>query len=97
MVRGAKRHDMVRDAMEAYGIPSTSFRYKIWWMWTHVTQQICTNLGVHFVAGPAETRDASGFLDRRYYADGVHGTDEYGMLMAHEVGRAMAALGVVEP
>jgi hypothetical protein len=87
MLRGV--YGPTKEHMEKYGLPSVSFRYKIWWIWNHVTKCICEELGIHFVEGPPETRDPNGFLDKRYYLDGVHGTDEYGLLMACQVMKAM--------
>jgi hypothetical protein len=59
-----------------------------------VTRRICADLGIRFVEGPPETRDAGGFLDQRFYLDGIHGNDEYGKLMAQEVARAMRDMGL---
>ncbi len=81
-----------KERMERLGCPSVSFRYKIWWIWTHVTKSICAELGLHFIQGPPKTRDAEGFLDIHYHLDGVHGTDEYGALIAHEVAEAMTSV-----
>jgi hypothetical protein len=92
MLRGIYGDTQVR--MEQFGCPSIAFRYKIWWIWTQVTKSICADLGVHFVEGPPETRDANGFLDERYHLDGVHGTDEYGALMVREVTRVKRHLGL---
>jgi hypothetical protein len=85
----------LRDGIKQFGCPSVSFRYKIWWIWTYVTKVFCNELGLHFIQGPTETRDSNGFLDVRYYLDGVHGNDEYGELIAQELAKAMRTLGSV--
>jgi hypothetical protein len=83
-----------RQRMEQFGCPTTAFRYKIWWIWTHVAKCYCAELGVHFIEGPPETRDANGFLNEQYYLDGVHGTNEYGAVMAGEVAKAKRRMGL---
>jgi len=83
-----------RQRMEQFGCPTTAFRYKIWWIWTHVAKCYCAELGVHFIEGPPETRDANGFLNDQYYLDGVHGTNEYGAVMAGEVAKAKRRMGL---
>jgi hypothetical protein len=85
-----------KERMEQFGCPSTSFRYKIWWIWTHVAKSYCAELGINFVEGPPETRDANGFLNERYYLDGVHGTVEYGAVMVGEVAKAKRRMGLAE-
>ncbi len=92
MLRAVNGH--FRERMEQFGCPSKSFRYKIWWIWTYVARCFCAELGVHFIEGPAETRDANGFLNERYFLDGVHGTDEYGAVMAAEVAKAKRRMGL---
>ena len=94
MIEGVDQHAGVKASLEEHGLPSVSFRYKFWWGWTDMTRCIGTDLGIHFVAGPPETRDADGFLNARFYLDGLHGTDEYGKLMAQAVERAMRDAGV---
>ena len=89
MLRGIAQHEPTRAAMEKHGVPDVSFRYKIWWLNDRVARHICTGLGLHYVSGPPVTRDAGGFLDPRFYLDGVHGTDGYGELLALEVARMM--------
>jgi hypothetical protein len=84
-----------KESMEQLGCPAVSFRYKIWWIWTDVARKLCAELGLPFVEGPPDTRDAKGFLDARYCGDGLHGTDEYGAVMACEVVRVMRSLGIV--
>jgi hypothetical protein len=83
-----------RERMEQYGFPSPSFRFKMWWLWVHVAKRFCRELGDHFVEGPPETRDADGFLDVRFYLDGIHGNDSYGALMVREVAAARRRLGL---
>jgi hypothetical protein len=83
-----------RDRMTQFGFPSASFRYKMWWLWVQVAKQLCAELGDHFIEGPPETRDANGFLDERYYLDGIHGNDEYGALMVREVAVARRRVGM---
>jgi hypothetical protein len=95
MIEGIGHHPAMIASLEQHGLPSVSFRYKFWWGWNDVTRCICTDLGMHFVAGPPDTRDADGYLDARFYLDGLHGTDDYGKLMAQAVERAMSDIGVV--
>jgi hypothetical protein len=92
MLRPVSGH--FKERMEKFGYPSTSFRYKIWWIFTHATKSICADLGISFIEAPPETRDLNGFLNERYYLDGVHGTDEYGALMAGEVAKAKRSMGL---
>jgi hypothetical protein len=92
MLRGI--YGRFKRRMEQFGFPTTSFRYKMWWIWTHVARCFCAELGLHFIEGPPETRDADGFLDEQYYLDGVHGTDEYGVLIVREVARAKRRIGL---
>jgi hypothetical protein len=80
--------------MQDFGLPSVSFRYKIWWLWTHMTKLWCAELGLHFLEGPPSTRDANGFLRECYHSDGVHGNDDYGERMVQEVAKAKQRLGV---
>jgi hypothetical protein len=87
-------HGHFKERMEKFGCPSTSFRYKIWWIFTYATKCICADLGISFIEAPPETRDSNGFLNERYYLDGVHGTDEYGALMAGEVAKAKRRMGL---
>lgn len=84
----------VRERMEQYGFPSSSFRFKMWWLWVHVAKRYCQELGDHFIEGPPETRDSDGFLDVRYYLDGIHGNDDYGAVMVAEVAAARRHLGL---
>jgi hypothetical protein len=93
MLRGV--YGQTKRLMEQFGCPSISFRYKIWWIWTHVTRSICADLGIHYIAGPPETKDPNGFLDEQYHLDSVHGTDEYGALLVREVAQAKRHLGLV--
>jgi hypothetical protein len=92
MLRGVYGH--FKEKMEQFGFPSTSFRYKMWWIWTHLAKCFCAELGIHFIEGPAETRDANGFLAEQYHLDGVHGSDEYGALMVGEVAKAKHRMGL---
>jgi hypothetical protein len=85
-----------RARMEQFGCPTTSFRYKTWWIWTHIAKCFCAELGAHFIEGPPETRDAYGFLDERYYLDGVHGTAEYGAVIVGEVAKAKRRMGLAD-
>jgi hypothetical protein len=94
MVRNVAQHGPTKASREKYGLPSVTFRHKVWWIWNDVTRRICADLGIRFVEGPPETRDAGGFLDQRFYLDGIHGNDEYGKLMAQEVARAMRDMGL---
>jgi hypothetical protein len=82
-----------KERFEQFGCPSTSFRYKMWWLWTHLAKCFSVELGIHYIEGPAETRDANGFLKEQYFMDGVHGTDEYGMVMVDEVAKARRRMG----
>ena len=83
-----------RESMEKLGCPAVSFRYKMWWIWTDEGKKLCTSLGLCYIEGPPDTRDANGFLDPRYFSDGLHGSDEYGALIAGEAVKAMRTLGV---
>jgi hypothetical protein len=94
MVRHVRQFAPAAERLRKNGLPPVSLRFKIWWLWTHLTKQWCDHLGLHFIAGPPETRDANGFLDERYFADGVHGSIEYGELMVKEVAKAKRRLGV---
>lgn len=92
MLRGV--YGPFKEKMEQFGVPSKSFRYKIWWLWVHVAKQLCAELGDHFVEGPPATRDGDGFLQERYYFDGVHGNQEYGAVMVQAVAVARRHLGL---
>lgn len=83
-------------AMEEFGCPSVSFRYKVWWLISDVAKQLCAERGFRFIEGPRETRDQQGFLKECYYLDGVHGNDAYGELMAREVARVMQTTALAE-
>ncbi|MBS0641713.1 MAG: hypothetical protein JSS43_17765, partial [Proteobacteria bacterium] len=94
MVQGAASHPMTREGLEKTGAASPSFRLKVWWAWTVATREACASLGIHFVEAPPETRDAQGFLDERYFLDGVHGNEAYGALLVQEVATAKRRLGL---
>lgn len=94
MMRHMQQFQPAVEAMRAHGMPSAGFRFKVWWVWTWLARQICAELGVRFVAGPAGTRDAAGFLSERYFGDGVHGSVAYGELMVREVVLSKQRLGV---
>lgn len=94
MLKGIAQHGPTMASLEEHGLPSVSFRYKLWWGWTEVTRRISADLGLHYVTGPPNTRDAAGFLDKKFYSDGLHASDEYGRLMALEVERVMRDTGI---
>ncbi|MDE2516384.1 MAG: hypothetical protein KGL12_10190 [Rhodospirillales bacterium] len=71
-----------------HGMAPAGFRFKIWWVCHRITATLAAELGAHFVEAPAETRDADGFLDPRFFLDGVHGNDAYGALMVRQVAAA---------
>ena len=78
-------------AMEEFGCPTVSHRFKQWWIWTHTAKEICDTLGVRFITAPPETRDEEGFLAEAYHLDGVHGNDAYGALVARDICKMIAA------
>jgi hypothetical protein len=90
----AKVYGHFKERMTEFGCPSVSFRYKVWWLFLQMAKDICAELGVISIDGPPESRDVSGFLAETYFLDGVHGTDEYGALIAQEVARAMQSPGL---
>jgi hypothetical protein len=94
MERHARMHAPTWGKMQKFGSTSASFRFKVWWAWTAAAREWCTRLGIHFITAPEETRDSLGFLQRRYFADGIHGNDEYGRLMVHQVEKAKQRFGV---
>jgi len=94
MLKGLPQHAETKAKMERHGLPSVAFRYKVWWATNDTTQRICADIGLHFIAGPSETRSANGFLDPHFYNDGIHGNDQYGKVMAREISRTMQKLGV---
>jgi hypothetical protein len=93
ILRGVYGH--FKEMMDEFGIHTVSHRFKLWWAWSHVAMHVCSEAGIHFIEGPAATRDDHGFLNEQYYADGVHGTDIYGGLIAGEIGNAMRGLGLL--
>jgi hypothetical protein len=85
----------IRERMEEFGCPSVTFRYKAWLLFAAMCKDICAELGLSYVEGPPESRDAQGFLAERYFKDGVHGTDEYGSLIALGLEQAMQRSGML--
>jgi hypothetical protein len=83
---------LYRPRMEEFGLPSVSFRYKVWWISCQAVKNACLDLGVEYVAGPASARTAGGFLNECYNLDGVHGTDEYGKLLIEQLTEAIRPL-----
>ena len=92
-LRGVYGH--FKEAMDEFGTPTVSHRFKLWWVWSQVAMHICAESGVHFIEGPPETRDNNGFLNEQYYEDGVHGSNAYGALIARELAHAMRGLGLL--
>ena len=91
MLRSVYAH--FKDAMEEFGCPDVSHRLKQWWCWSRNAREICAELGIRFIEGPPETRDAKGFLNEAHYLDGVHGSDAYGELIARELVKAIGYEG----
>lgn len=92
MLKGVLPH--MKQQIEQLGVPTVSHRYKMWWIWTLATKGFCVEFDAHFIEGPAETRDTNGFLNPRYFGDGLHGSDEYGAVMAGETVKVMRSLGI---
>jgi len=90
----AKVYGHFKEKMIEFGRPGVSFRYKVWWLFSQMAKDICAELGIIPIDGPPESRDVGGFLAETYFLDGVHGTDEYGALIAREVARAMQSSGL---
>lgn len=76
------------ERVARHGMAPAGFRFKIWWLCHRITAALTAELGAHFVEAPPETRDADGFLDPRFFLDGVHGNDAYGALMVRQVAEA---------
>lgn len=92
MLRGL--YGPFKERVEQYGTPPAAFRFKVWWIWHRLCATLAAELGAHFVEAPPETRDAEGFLDPRFFLDGVHGNDAYGALMVDRVAHACRTLGI---
>ena len=92
MLRDVRQNAWTIERMERSGVPSVAQRFKIWWMWTAMARRLCEENGLHFLAGPPQTRDPDGFLNEAYFGDGVHANNEYGALMVQEVAKARQRL-----
>jgi len=63
-------------------------RYKLWRMHSEVIATVCARHGIGYSRVPAGARDAEGFLDPHYDADGSHANGSYGALVLDALRRA---------
>lgn len=70
-------------------ISPAHFRYKLWRMHSRIVEDWCLAASVTFMACPAASVDAAGFLLDQYYGDGAHASDRYGELVLTQM-RALA-------
>lgn len=57
------------------------FRYKLWRLHSDVLRDVCRPLGIQLVPVSPRCQTPKGFLDPRFFLDGVHGNVDYGALM----------------
>jgi hypothetical protein len=63
-------------------------RYKLWRLHSEVIAGICAGHGILYQRVPDSAKDAEGFLDPRFDADGSHANGDYGALVLDEMRRA---------
>jgi hypothetical protein len=75
----------MQSDMRSRGIAPPALRYKLWSAFVDVAKQLCEELGIIFLAGPAEAKDGNGFLREEYRWDGFHARPLYGELIVRQL------------
>jgi hypothetical protein len=75
------------------GISAAPLRLKLWRLQMEVTQELCAEIDVDFVAFPSIARDSDGFLATEFYAkDATHVNRECGHLLLSLIHKRAAEL-----
>lgn len=60
-------------------------RYKMWRLHSQIVSDFCSQAGIEFIARPAMSMDADGFLGQEFFSDGVHANSRYGALQLQQL------------
>lgn len=80
-------------AYQGLTVAAPALRYKMWRLHSALIAGECRRLGLGFLPCPPESMDADGFLLPRYYADPLHGNEEYGRLLLRQLAARADARG----
>ena len=79
------RHAGIAEQLARHGLPTTSWRYRIWKLYVHALRMIYEERGIAFLDPPPETCGPDGCLLQPFWSDIFHANPSYGRLLLRQI------------